>query len=278
MKILWVADFGLQHNIGGSQRTDSFIIQEGQKRGHEIQFLNHDTPSDILNGSFDLVVSNNLESLCNRRDVFNFIVGHDFHVRYEHDSNAYLPQQMRIDLFNSAKHQIFLSQFHLNKFRELYGDIFPRPEIVTSPIDTSLFTDAESVREDKTLYVGFLHFLKGTHNFFREALTNPDREYVVAGWGSPQLERAAKGFKNVEWLGKVPYEDMPQLFNRYQRMYYHPAKFEPFCRSVGEALLCGMELDCSDNIGAMHDMSEYGLDGLKRMCQDAPSKFWEMVE
>ena len=33
MRVLWITDFGIHHNIGGSQRTDSFIIEEGKRRG-----------------------------------------------------------------------------------------------------------------------------------------------------------------------------------------------------------------------------------------------------
>ena len=116
MRILWVADFGLQHNIGGSQRTDSFVIKEGRERGHEIIPFNYDTPSDLLNESYDMVVSNNLESLGRRADVFQFLLQHPNHVRFEHDSNAYLSNDARKALFNSTKKNIFLSDFHHKSF------------------------------------------------------------------------------------------------------------------------------------------------------------------
>jgi glycosyltransferase involved in cell wall biosynthesis len=278
MKVLWVADFGLKHNIGGAQRTDSLIIKEGENRGHSIQFFNYDTPSDLLQGEYDLVVSGNLENLHRRDDVFSFLLNHSYHVRYEHDSNAYLPQQMRKDLFASTRRTFFLSEFHHKTFKELYGDIFQSVDIVTSPIDVGQFKDKGLQRDDKTLYVGFMHFLKGTQAFFKTVLTNPDRQFVMAAWGQPNLERTARSFKNVEWLGKVDYEGMPDLFNKYKTLYYHPAKFEPFCRSVGEAMLCGIELDCGDNIGAIHDLNAYGLDGVRERCNKSPSKFWDLIE
>ena len=80
MKVLWIADFGLQHNIGGAQRTDSFVIQEGINRGHDIVFLNYDTPSDVLNDTYDLVVTGNL-GRCLWRTVSGCAHGkvHDVH-------------------------------------------------------------------------------------------------------------------------------------------------------------------------------------------------------
>ena len=38
------------------------------------------------------------------------------------------------------------------------------------------------------LYAGFMHMLKGTEGFFNYVLQNPDKEFVVAGWGSPLYE------------------------------------------------------------------------------------------
>ena len=278
MKVLWIADFALKHNIGGAQRTDSFIIEEGENRGHSIQFFNYDSPDDLLQGEFDLVVTGNLENLYRRNNVVEWVLSHPFHVRYEHDSNSYLPQQLRKDLFGSTRHNFFLSEFHLKTFKELYGDIFPNADIVTSPINTKLFFNRENNRENKTLYMGFMHFLKGTQNFFRYAMMNPDKRFVVAAWGPQNLVRTAKSLPNVEWLGKVDYDRVPDLLNKYETLYYHPMKFEPFCRAVGEAILCGMKLDCSDNIGAVHDFNKHGLEGLRKLCSESPAKFWDIVE
>lgn len=277
MKVLWVADFGLKHNIGGAQRTDSVIIDEGIKRGYSIQPFNYDSPDELLQNEYDLVVSGNLESLHRRVNVFKYLLDHTRHVRYEHDSNSYLPEQMRIDLFGSVKHSFFLSEFHRDTFLQIYGNIFPNSDIVTSPINTDVFHDLVMERQDKTLYVGFMHHLKGTQNFFRHALRNPDKHFVMASWGAPNLEFAARSLKNVEWLGKVDYNDMPALFNSYKTLFYHPMKFEPFCRSVGEAILCGMELNCSDNIGAVHDLKKHGVNGMRKLCKESPSKFWDKI-
>lgn len=278
MRILWVADFGLQHNIGGSQRTDSFVIQEGKNRGHEIVSFNYDTPSDLLNQQYDMVVSNNLESLCRRQDVFDFLLNHPKHIRFEHDSNSYLTDGARKALFGSTKKNIFLSDFHHKSFVHLYGDIFPNAEVCSPYIDPEEFKDNGEEREDATLYIGFFHFLKGTNNFMEKVVKNPNEKFVVAGWGDAFYERHIRSFKNVEFLGKVPHEEMPKLFNRYQRLYYHPEKFEPFCRSVGEAILCGIKPDTSENIGAVSDYMFLGVDKMRENCANADKKWWSIVE
>lgn len=277
MKVLWVADFSVKHNIGGAQRTDQYIKDFGRSLGHEVIEFNYDTPSDVLGGQFDMVVSGNLESISRRPDVFQFLLSHNNHVRYEHDSNSYLSQGARVALFQSTKKTIFLSEFHHNTFKQLYGNIFNNVGIATSPIDTDVFYDKGEDREDKTLYIGFFHFFKGTQNFLKEVLMNPDKKYVVAGWGNSRDENLVKSFKNIEWLGKLDHSGMPELYNRYKKLFYHPEKFEPFCRAVGEAAICGMELDCSDNIGAVHDLAIHGVDKLKEMCKGSPKRFWELT-
>lgn len=279
MKVLWISDFNINNNPGGSQRTDDEVIRAGLSEGHNITRFNIDDSDELLKDSYDIVVSNNLEHMRNRRpNVFGFILNHPNHIRFEHDSNAYLTVEDRKALFGKAKRNLFLSRYHHDTFVELYGSIFHSVDIITSPISEDFkILKGEDEREDSILSLGFMHFLKGTHNFFAYALRNPQKNFVVAGWGPPNLEMTAKRLDNVKLLGTVPYDQMPLLLNQYKTLYYHPAKFEPFCRSVGEAILCGMKLDVSGNIGAVRDFNQYGLEGLRKMCLESKHKFWKLL-
>jgi len=280
MKILWISDFDISNNPGGSQRTDDEVIKAGQHQ-HQITRFNLQSDEGLLTAdTYDAIVSNNLEHLRSRRPtVFQFIIKHPNHIRFEHDSNAYLTTDDRKLLFGSTKRTFFLSEYHHHQFIELYGNIFHNVSIITSPIDLDKFKTltSQEERQDAILYIGFLHFLKGTHTFFSHVLNNPDTQFVMASWGDKNLERTARSFKNVKWLGTVKYDAMPALFNQYKKLYYHPAKFEPFCRSVGEAILCGMDLDVAGNIGAVHDLQRYGIDKLREMCGKSKHTFWQLV-
>ena len=287
MRVLWITDFGIHHNIGGSQRTDSFIIEEGKRRGVEIDFVHFDytaliesvLPADSIE-RYNYVVSGNLEVIYTRRkDIWNYLLSCKNHVRLEHDANSYLSKEDREKLFGSTIQNIFLSEYHYDQFRIMYGDIFGKNwEVVASPIPSEQFFDQGKERKDATLYCGFFHYLKGTANFIETVLNNPDKKYAVAGWGKDSWETPLKySFDNVEWLGKVDHSQMANLYNSYKTLYYHPNKFEPFCRSVGEAALCGMELDCSDNIGAVQMIKRYNLDFMRERCNNSPKKFWELL-
>ena len=93
MCILWISDFGVHHNIGGAQRSNYLIIEEGKKRKHFIQEFYYDTDPRTLNASYDMVVSSNLEVLSRQRpDIISYISSHPNHVRLEHDANRYFRQ------------------------------------------------------------------------------------------------------------------------------------------------------------------------------------------
>jgi len=278
MKILWVADFALRHTIGGAQRSDALHISEGIQRGHNIVSFNYDSPRELLAREYDVVVSANMENLHRDPAVWDKVVDHGRHIRCEHDSNSYLTINMRRELFGSTRHSCFLSEFHLSEFQRMYGNIFYNTTIVSDPIDTDIFCNHNITRQDRTLYIGYLHQLKGVQVFLNHVLDNPTELFAVAGWGAPQLERAIKSFDNVEWLGQYDYKDMPLLLNGFSRMFYKPVKFEPFCRSVAEAILCGVELDVGDNIGSVHEYNRVGLEKFTRNCKEASRNFWDLIE
>ena len=278
LKVLWIADFNISQNSGGAQVTDNRLISYGKQLGYNIEYFNYNSQDDILAREFDIVISGNLENLHKRQNVLEFLLSHPRHYRLEHDANAYLTQEIRQSIFSSTIINFFLTDYHLDMFKSRYGNIFNKVEIVPDPIDTNLFFNKNLTRKQETLYVGFMHPLKGTYGFLEHALLHPNERFAVAGWGSPSIEKTIKFMPNVNWLGKIEYDKMPDLFNTYSTLYYKPIGFEPFCRSVGEALLCGMNIEASNNIGSLHDFKKYGYEEFKNRCKDAPNKFWNLIE
>jgi glycosyltransferase involved in cell wall biosynthesis len=280
MRVLLISDYSLAHSSGGAQRSNDLLMQKGREIGHIISEFNYDNnPSSVLNQHYDVVISSNLEAISNTQpDVIRWASMHPYHVRLEHDSNRYLTPEIRKALFTSCKKSFFLSKFHYNNFVESYGDYFVNVEIVADPIDSALFFDNKSQREEKTLYVGFMHPLKGTNDFLSFCLSNPDRNFVVAGWASDDTYiRQCNILPNVEILGKVDYSEMPKLYNKYTTMFYKPLFYEPFCRSVAEALMCGMKVESNDLIGSVHLYNEVGHDSFVSQCDKAPEIFWEKI-
>jgi glycosyltransferase involved in cell wall biosynthesis len=281
-KILWLADYDLDIAPGGAQRSDKIIIDQGKLLGFNILKLNHTTyNSNIDLNKYDVLVTSNLSALSKANlNLIDDIAKHKYHVRIEHDSNDYLKQEDRIKLFGSCVKTVFLSDFHLSFFKKFYGDIFKNVEIIYDPIDTKVFKDYKGEREDKTLYSGYMHMLKGTYDFFSFALSNPDKKFVLAGWtDDPVLHHLSNTVPNVEYIGIKQYEDMPLVYNKYKYMFYSPNLNEPFCRSVAEAISCGMLLFTSkpNQIGCVKEISKVGIEKFKEDCTKAALTFWKKI-
>ena len=204
-KVLFISDYNLSHSPGGAQRSNAIIIDKGRKLGFSILEANHNFNFKICNfDEYDILISSNLERIYHLDpEIINKISEHKNHIRLEHDMNRYLKKQDREKLFKSCKKTIFLTEFHHKLFKQNYGDIFNNVHIVYDPIDTSLFRDKENERENKILYVGYMHELKGTFSFFEFALGNPNIQFVVAGWGQLTFDFLARNIPNIEYLGPI---------------------------------------------------------------------------
>lgn len=276
MKILLISDFGLHHTVGGAQRSNQLIVDEGIKRGHDISVFHYDGDISLFQGDYDWVISSNLEAISQIiGNVVDWLDGQTNHIRLEHDMNRYLSNDKRFLLWRNCKASFFLTKFHYECFRKNYGDYFVNLEFVPDPIDRS-FCNRFGKREDCILYSGFMHPLKGTHEFFDLAERNPDKKFLVAGWG-PGFEERVK-LKNVSFLGQVDHFQMVDLYNSVRGWYHMPPIYEPFCRSAGEAMVCGVpEMLTNGIIGARH-MYDEDPDGFAEACYNAASTFWEKVE
>jgi len=281
-KILWLCDFDLDRSPGGAQLSDLAIITKGKLLGFNILKLTNETYNSSYDvNNYDILITSNIHSLTHRNpDLLNKISNHKHHVRLEHDSNHYLSQEDRIKLFSSCKKTFFLSDFHYAFFKHFYGDIFKNVEINYDPIDTSKFFDKKCERENKILYSGYMHLLKGSLTFFEYALKNPNLQFVVAGWtDNVCLLHLAKTINNIEFLGHCEHENMPEIYNKYKVMYYEPNLNEPFCRSVAEAMLCGMSIMTSkqNNIGCINEIAKVGKDKFREECEKAAFNFWQKI-
>lgn len=284
MKIIFISDFNLNQCSGGAEVSNDLIIREGLSRGHDIISYNHDTSPINLLQNYDLVVSSNL-SLISSKDsgVIEFILSSNNHVRLEHDSCLYLTTESRAKLFSSSRINFFLSKFHLDFFKSMYGDIFKDTMIIPDPIDTDIFKKTESSRKKYDIvYCGFLSELKGFGKLLEYARNNPERKIDIFGWGleSHQALSLSKEFKNITFNTKVNHESMPKIFNQCRSVFHNPILNEPFCRMVGEAILCGVEdiIGNPSKIGSFLEFKRLGLDKFKNRCCNASVDFWKNIE
>lgn len=281
-KILWISDFDLETAPGGAQRSDKILIDKGLELGYSIIKVNHETLHFINDiNEYDIVISTNLAVISSKYpNIIDELNRHKYHVRLEHDSNTYLKQEDRIKLFSNCAKTIFLTDYHFSFFKELYGDIFKNVEIIYDPIDTEVFFDHKQQREDKILYAGYMHHEKGATDFFEYVLQNKDKKFVIAGFTDRHIYNfLATNIPNVENLGLVKYENMPEIYNKYKYMFYCPTLREPFCRSVAEAICCGMLLftNAESKIGSIQEIKKIGTEKFKEKCKNASTEFWNKI-
>lgn len=75
---------------------------------------------------------------------------------------------------------------------------------------------------------------------------------------------------NIQYRGELAGTE--EALRRYERFVFLPVEFEPFCRTVVEAYLCGCEVITNDLIGARYYLEE-NLTALSLAAED----FWSVV-
>jgi len=281
-RVLFVSDFELKDAPGGAQISNREIVNKGRELGYEITEHFHNSSITDFLSHYDLLISSNMAVISASSDKINFILKHENHVRLEHDSCQYLTDQGRKLIFGSSKKNFFLSDFHLNFFKELYGDIFGNTEIVYDPINTEIFKKSNLDKTYDVVYCGYLHPDKGFGNLLEFAKTNSDRKIDIFGMCDKIINpRSLDSIDNIklhdEWLNE---EEVAKLFQQSKAVFHYPIVNEPFCRMVAEAMLCGVEeiIGSPEKIGSCLEFEKVGYEQFSDNCKNAADKFWQKIE
>jgi len=280
MRILFISDFTLQQREGGAQVSNSILINKGRELGYDIKEHSHSSSVTDFLSTYDLVINSNLDAISKiSPEKIPFILKMDNSVRLEHDSCKYLDDDIRLELFSKAKKNFFLSSFHLDFFKNLYGDYFHDVEIVYDPIDTNTFKKADCDKHYDVVYCGYLHPLKGLNSLLKFASENPTRHIDVFGWADFNTKDYFSSYNNVQFHGQKSHSEIAEIFQKAKAVFHSPIVNEPFCRMVGEALLCGVDEIIGDTskIGSYLEFEKVGYDKFKERCHLASSEFWSKI-
>ena len=174
-------------------------------------------------------------------------------------------------LFAGAKTSYFVSPQH-EEVMKCFVD--PKRSFVVRPIiNTQMFFNANLPREIPYLYVGTICEAKGVFNILKWAEENKIDPVDIAfvGTNISGVDLKLMGF---QYSPKLPYEDLPNVYNRTDTFIHFPRWPEPQGRTVVEAALCGCNLLVNDNVGATSfsfDLSKpENIDG-------AEQEFWDDI-
>ena len=278
---------GVSDHIGGAQQTDHFILKYGRLLGYDITELNYyrkENLSEIISKKYDVVITGNVFLFSQIPGFLDWVELLQNHIRFEHDANNYLSSQSREKIFKNNKLSIFLSREHHDYFVQHHGECSwgwkdIKYKIINSPID-SKFYDYELEDRKDTLWVGLLHPLKGLQEL-KDYANESGKNISISAIGNFSLIHDIVGLPNVRFIGSTKHEDMPELYNRHKTLLYAPGQLEPFCRTVAEAILCGMEINTCNSphkVGALELYNSIGIVQFRIRCNNSPKLFWETVK
>jgi hypothetical protein len=263
MKIGWLHDFSLEEHNGGAQLTNEGMIAGAPEWADVVRCY----PGEMQEA--DAYIINNVR-LFNFQELLQATAKP--YVMYEHDhwTNAPEWQVGRVKyICERAVGMVFLSPLHRRRFLEMWRVCPRRAECVPSAIDPALFYSNGADRND-TVWLGTFHNVKG----IREAVAWAAQNGLVHFYGRGPHTPKGKNVWVYDWL---PYDAVPGMLARYERLLFLPQGAEAFGRTVAEAYLSGCELVCNDHVGALSwgwQTRQEWADNL----DSAPTTFWRLME
>jgi glycosyltransferase involved in cell wall biosynthesis len=173
------------------------------------------------------------------------------------------------ELYSRSEIAIFTTPMHRDMIVGVLGDdVVPHKRVLVGPlIDVDMFKQLGLERDIDVLYVGTIKEDKGYDALLERF--GPERMTFV---GPNYLGRDVEG----TYLGPLPHDQLPQLFNRARTFAHLPRWNEPMGRTVVEAKLCGCDVVTNERVGATTlDPSDWtDPETIRRH----PQRFWESIE
>ncbi len=152
---------------------------------------------------------------------------------------------------------------------------FKAPHItIPVPVDLAPFKEAAKPHDERagTVFVGRVDIYKGAHRIIDWAIRTGEPLKLV---GNNNYMGFGDLPDSIEFMGQVPYGDMPELLGGAKRYIALPEWPEAFGRSVAEAWAAGCELLIEGRVGA-----QWWIDNEpERIGFAGPiAEFWDAIE
>lgn len=299
MRIAWITDLTLNdEKHGGAEITESYMIEEGVKREHQIDIF---TPITLTNADevlykYDLFIINNCvmfdkEQIRKIRD--NFLKPF---VTYNHDynfcafrnadcalyNNCDICEKDRNELFDffskafkKAELNIFLSPLHLELTAAKCKNIINNSVVIPPPINLEKFKPNAKARKPGTyLYFGNIYKGKGIDQVLKDYKHLGKKLHFAGQFWDPSFKMEI--LKDHTYIGEIPHNKIPEVLATYENFIRYTPLKESFGRSTVEAMACGCNIVSKTQIGA----ESFGIpaEELLKKCSEAPKVFWNKVE
>ena len=276
-KIIWLADFTTLDHQGGAQQTNKIMIDRGREKGLDIDIVKcEDFDQSVINDD-TIIIINNITLLSDKN--LQFIIDNAKYVRYCHDYSCINRLNNFPEFYDNSLLNIFVSPLHHIEYKRAYKYNVKNIFYQNSPVDTKKFYIKDIDRKhNEVMWVGQLVSHKGINNVAEYAKENPLVKLKVYGFGTERLLNRFNGLDNVEFLGEIDHDKIPEEYNKFGSFIHLPEWKEPFGRTILEAYLCGCDLIVNDNLGCMSFGWDYGdYESIKKECKNSPNKFWKAI-
>jgi len=291
MKVAFLQDMDFHIHKGGAELSDSFVFNEGLRRGYDMRLVLPESFSKTIVDQSDMFIISNATRF--RKEDLLYIAQNKPCVMYLHDYfplcnyRLYFPMISKCTkcknkpfaeaLLTKSILNVFLSPLHLKAFSSIIPSIRDHPyHLHPSTIDVDLFRPNNGIKrlENTALAVNPFTF-KGLENLIAYKKENPDIEYHWLGHSDQPDKLEKSGWKH---LPRVLHEDMPKLYSTYQYYVHLPNSPQPFERTICEAYMCGCSLIVTPLIGAMSYDWFVSREEVRKHVKDPHKQFWEAVE
>lgn len=147
------------------------------------------------------------------------------------------------EAFDHANRVVMTSPLMLDDVRQVAPTIDEKVTIIPNYVDTDLFRPLETSKDYDLVFVGRVTQQKNLRNLF-SAIRGTSYTLAIVGDGdlSDVLRDEFSDLdEQVDWLGRVPHSDLPELINR-GRVFILPSLYEGHPKSLIEGMACGVPI------------------------------------
>ncbi len=160
-------------------------------------------------------------------------------------------------------------EYVIKKYKTLPGRVYYIPNY----IDTDLFCPLDVVKEDRIITVAKLEKQKNLENLI-EAVKGLDIKLVIIGQGSLEKELKEMAPENVEFIARVPNNQLPEEINK-SRLFILPSIYEGCPKALLEAMSCGVSV-IGSNVEGIREIIKDGENGY--LCETSVESIRETIK
>lgn len=268
MKIGWVRDYKLSERPGGTQVCES-LLRAGVETAGGVELI--ECPPGSVQTDVDAYIALNCQTytLDEMRQITSKPLLH-YSLDYWDSGNF----EQRALIFSKARKVFFCSPLHKSVYIRRWG-IGHRGEIITPPMDVEHWLSLREKSNGRSgiMWCGTSDTSKGLDIAVLWAKEH-DAQLDIYGIGlSPgQVSPDEK----IHVRGYVEDNEHDLALATHEKFVFFPRGPEPFCYSLLEAWLAGLEVIYSGRIG--FESFDKPWDEITEDCYKSPQRFWEIAE